>query len=66
MFQLHLFTDVESGVLVVEYREPYSNAIHDHIPITEVFVMCDLAFHAMALGKESMVRHHCILCKACH
>jgi hypothetical protein len=57
-FQLHLFTNVESGVLLIEYRNPSSNVTPGHIPITEVFVT-DLAFQAMALGKESMAGHHC-------
>jgi hypothetical protein len=56
-FQLHLFTDVESGVLLIEYRDPSSNVTPGHIPITEVFVTGDLAFQAMAIGKESMAGH---------
>ena len=63
-FQLHLFTDVESGVLLIEYRDPSLNVTPGHIPITEVFVTGDLAFQAMALGKESMAGHWCMQCKA--
>ncbi len=63
-FQLHLFTDDESSVLVVEYRDPSSNVTPDRIPITQVFLTGNLAFQAMALGKESMAGHHCMQCKA--
>jgi len=63
-FQLHLFTDVESGVLLIEYHDPSLNVTPGHIPITEVVVTGDLAFQAMALGKESMAGHHCMQCKA--
>ena len=63
-FQLHLFTDVESGVLLIEYRDPSSNVTPGHIPITEVVVTGDLAFQAMAFGKELMAGHHCMQCKA--
>ena len=63
-FQLHLFTDVESGVLLIEYRDPSSNVTPGHIPITEVIVTGDLAFQAMAFGKELMAGHHCMQCKA--
>ena len=50
-FQLHLFTDNESGVLVVEYRHcnPSSNATPGHIPTTEVFVTDDLASQAIVV-----------------
>jgi len=52
-FQLHLFTDNESGVLVVEYRHCNQslNATPDHIPTTEVFVTGDLASQVMSIGK---------------
>ena len=65
-FQLHLFTDNESGVLVVEYRHcnPSSNATPDHIPTTEVFVTGDLASQVMSIGKESMAGHWCMQCSA--
>ena len=63
-FQLHLFTDVESGVLLIEYHDPSLNVTPGHISITEVFVTGDLAFQAMALGKELMAGHHCMQCKA--
>ena len=32
-FQLHLFTDIESGVLVVEYHDPSSNITPGHISL---------------------------------
>ena len=65
-FQLHLFTDNKSGVLVVEYRHcnPSSNATPGHIPTTEVFVTDDLASQAMSIGKESMAGHWCMQCSA--
>jgi hypothetical protein len=63
-FQLHLFTDYESGVLVVVYPDPCSNVTPGHIPITKVFVTGDLAFQAMALGKDSMAGHHCMQYKS--
>jgi hypothetical protein len=65
-FQLHLFINDESSVIVVEYRQhgPTPNAIPSHTPITKVFVTGDLAFQAMALGKESMAGHWCMQCKA--
>ena len=51
-------------MLLIEYRDPSSNITPGHIPITEVFVTGDLAFQAMALGKELMAGHHCMQCKA--
>jgi hypothetical protein len=66
-FELHIFNDDKCGVLVAEYRRhagPIQNATPSHIPTTKVFVMGDLAFQAMALGKESMVGHWCMQCKA--
>jgi hypothetical protein len=51
-------------VLFIEYRDPSSNVTPGHIPITEVFVTGDLAFQAMALGKELMAEHHYMQCKA--
>jgi hypothetical protein len=54
-------------VLVAEYRHHTSsiqNTTLSHIPTTEVFMMGDLAFQAMALGKESMAGHWCMQCKA--
>jgi hypothetical protein len=66
-FELHIFNDDECGVLVAKYRRhasPIQNATPSHIPTTKVFVMGDLAFQAMALGKESMAGHWCMQCKA--
>ncbi len=66
-FELHIFNDDECGVLVAKYHRhasPIQNATPSHIPTTEVFVMGDLAFQAMALGKESMAGHWCRKCKA--
>jgi hypothetical protein len=54
-------------VLVAEYcchAGPIQNATPSHIPTTKVFVMGDLVFQAMALGKESMEGHWCMQCKA--
>ena len=51
-------------MLLIEYRNQSSNVAPGHIPTTEVFVTGDLAFQAMALGKESMAGHHCMRCKA--
>jgi hypothetical protein len=54
-------------VLVAKYRPhagPIKNATPSHIPITKVFVTGDLAFQAMASGKESMAGHWCMQCKA--
>ena len=67
-FQLHLSTDNKSGVLVLKYRHRGHdlNATSCHILTTEVFVTGNLAFQAMALGKESMVGHWCMQCKASH
>ncbi len=65
-FELHLFTD-EGGSLVAEFcpRGQIQNPTKtSHTPITEVFVMGDLAFQAMALGKESIAGHWCMQCKA--
>ena len=52
-FQLHLCTDDESNVLVVKYRHrnPRLNVTPGHISNTEVFVMGDLAFQAMAIER---------------
>jgi hypothetical protein len=66
-FELHIFNDDECGVLVAKYRchaGPIQNATLSHIPTTKVFVTGDLAFQAMALGKESMGGHWCMQCKA--
>jgi hypothetical protein len=66
-FKLHIFNDDGCGMLVAEYRHhagPIQNTTPSHIPTTEVFVMGDLAFQAMALGKESMAGHWCMQCKA--
>jgi hypothetical protein len=65
-FELHLFTD-EGGSLVAELwrsKQIQSPTTTSHTPITKVFVMGNLAFQAMALGKESMARHWCMQCKA--
>ena len=51
-------------MLLIEYHDPSLNVTPGHISITEVFVTGDLAFQAMALGKESMAGHHCMQCKA--
>ena len=68
-FELHLFIN-ERKSIVAEFRlrnpttEPTTTT---YTPITEVFVTGDLAFQAMALGKESMAEHWCMQCKAsCH
>ncbi len=65
-FQLHLFIDDKSSALIVEYHQhgPTPNAILSHTPTTKVFVMGNLAFQAMSLGKESMAGHWCMQCKA--
>ncbi len=66
-FELHIFNDDECGVLVAKYHchtGPIQNATPSHIPTNEVFVTGDLAFQAMALGKESMAGHWCMQCKA--
>jgi hypothetical protein len=65
-FELHLFTD-EGGSLVAEFcpRGQIQNpTTMSHTPITEVFVTGDLAFQAIALGKESIAGHWCMQCKA--
>ena len=61
-FQLHLFTDDESGVLIAKYHHcnPSSNVTPGHIPTTEVFVTGNLAFQAMAIGKELMAKNWCM------
>jgi hypothetical protein len=54
-------------MLVTEYHchaGSIQNATPSHILTTKVFVMGDLAFQAMALGKESMAGHWCMQCKA--
>jgi hypothetical protein len=48
-------------LLLQPNSEPNHNKPHT---ITKVFVMGNLAFQAMALGKESMVGHWCMHCKA--
>ncbi len=65
-FQLHLFINDKRGLLVVKYHQhgPTPNTIPSHTPTTKVFVMGDLAFQAMSLGKESMAGHWCMQCKA--
>jgi hypothetical protein len=58
-FELHLFTD-EGGSLVAEFcpcGQIQNPTTTSHTPITKVFVTGDLAFQAMALGKESMAGH---------
>ena len=70
-FELHLLKS-EAGKLVVEFRRPpcpnqvtaAAGTPRTHIPVSEVFVTGDLAFQAMALGKESMSGHWCMQCKA--
>jgi hypothetical protein len=65
-FKIHLLTD-ECGSLVAEFcrRGQIQNpTTMSHTPITEVFVTSNLAFQAMALGKESMAGHWCMQCKA--
>jgi hypothetical protein len=66
-FDLHIYNHHDNGALVVKYRHAgqiQTAPIPSHIPISEVFVMGDLAFQAMALGKESMAGHWCMQCKA--
>ncbi len=66
-FELHIFKDDKCGVLVTEYHchaNPIQNPTPGHIPTTKVFVIGDLAFQTMALGKESMAGHWCMQCKA--
>jgi hypothetical protein len=65
-FELHLFTD-KGGSLVAEFcphGQIQNPTTTSHTPITEVFVTGNLAFQAMALGKELMARHWCMQCKA--
>ncbi len=65
-FQLQIFRDNKGGTLVVEYHRhgQILNTTPRHIPTTKVFVMGNLAFQAMALGKESMAGHWCMQFKA--
>jgi hypothetical protein len=65
-FELHLFTD-EGGSLVAKFcphGQIQNPTTTSHTPITKVFVTGNLAFQAMALGKESMAGHWCMQCKA--
>ena len=69
-FQLHVFIHHKTGNLVVEFRRHCPNQDNapgspsTHTPISKVFVTGNLAFQAMALGKESMAGHWCMQCKA--
>ncbi len=69
-FQPHLFIHHETGnLVVVELRRHCPNRDNTpglpptHTLISEVFVTGDLAFQAVALGKESMAGHWCMQCK---
>ena len=64
--ELHLFIN-ERKLIVAKFRSRNPTTkptITTYTPITKVFVTGDLAFQAMALGKESMAGHWCMQCKA--
>ncbi len=67
-FKLHLFIDKWNSIIAeFHLRGPMTEpTTTTYTSITEVFVMGDLAFQAMAQGKESMARHWCMQCKASH
>jgi hypothetical protein len=50
----------EVGQILCEFKETHSTNFH----LVDIFVTGDLAFQAMALGKESMARWWCMQCKA--
>ncbi len=66
-FELHLFIDEQNSIVAKFHSrgppttEPTTTT---NTLITEVFVTGDLAYQAMALGKESMAGHWCMQCKA--
>ncbi len=65
-FDLHIYNHHNNGALVIEYRRAgqiQTAPTPSHVPISEIFVTGDLAFQAMALGKESMAGHWCMQCK---
>jgi hypothetical protein len=66
-FDLHIYNHHDNGALVVKCRHAgqiQTAPTLSHVPISEVFVTGNLALQAMALGKESMVGHWCMQCKA--
>jgi hypothetical protein len=58
---LHIETNEEGGQLLCEFKETQSSP---NTHLADIYVTGDLAFQAMALGKESMAGWWCMLCKA--
>ncbi len=50
----------DDGALVCKFKQTCSDSSH----LVDIYVTGDLAFQAMALGKESMAGWWCMLCKA--
>jgi hypothetical protein len=50
----------DNGALVCEFKQTWLDISH----LVDIYVTSNLAFHAMALGKESMAGWWCMLCKA--
>jgi hypothetical protein len=57
---LHIHTDELGNIQCQFSNTPPS--IRTTTPIIDVYITGDLAFQAMALGKESMAGHWCMLC----
>jgi hypothetical protein len=66
-FDLHIYNHHNNRALVVKYcraGQIQTAPTPSQVPISEVFVTGNLAFQAMALGKESMAGPWCMQCKA--
>ncbi len=60
LIPLCISVNTDDGKLVCEYNRTPS--IGSTTPIVDVYITGDLAFQAMALGKESMAGHWCMQC----
>jgi hypothetical protein len=60
LIPLCISVNTDDGELVCEYNRTPS--IGSPTPILDVYITGDLAFQAMALGKESMSGHWCMQC----
>jgi hypothetical protein len=67
-YELHLSMNEQNSIIAKFCSKgPLTNeptTTTSYTPITKVFMTGDLAFQAMALGKESMAGHWCMQCKA--